>query len=145
MIKSLLLLRHAQASTKEQGEKDLDRSLNEAGVVDALRIGRYLLKEEISIERIGAQLSKELEINAKLNLLGQESGVNRNTLTDGDVKQFTEGYLTSRLANDIDDDLILSFENIVVNTVADSYNITYKYQPNTPINKLFFTGFAIIN
>ena len=52
MTKSLLLVRHAQANTKEPGEQDLDRSLNEAGVMDALRIGRYLLMEEINIGRI---------------------------------------------------------------------------------------------
>ncbi|MFC2124919.1 histidine phosphatase family protein [Bacteroidota bacterium] len=52
MIKSLLLIRHAQAKTKEPGEKDIDRSLNEAGVMESLRIGRYLSKEEVNIEQI---------------------------------------------------------------------------------------------
>ncbi len=52
MIKSLLLLRHAQANTRDSGERDQDRSLNEVGVMEALRIGRYLLKEGISIDCI---------------------------------------------------------------------------------------------
>jgi phosphohistidine phosphatase len=66
MKKSLLLLRHARANTKEPGEQDLDRSLNEVGVMDALRVGRYLLKEEVDIGRIMTSHAKRAVETATL-------------------------------------------------------------------------------
>lgn len=99
----------------------------------------------ISLNRIFAQINAEIVINSKKELLGQENGVNRNTLTEQDVAKWTEGYLGRRIATSQQDNLILSFENIVVTTVQDSYEIRYTISPNTGINKLFFTGFVTIN
>ena len=98
---------------------------------------------EISIMRIAAQLNKEIIYNAKRQLLGQTYGVNRNTLSSLDVKNWIEGYLQRRTATGTVDNLILSFENVVVVTNQDSYEVTYGFVPNFPVNKLFFTGFML--
>ena len=72
--------------------------------------------------------------------MGQENGVNRNTLSEGDVKNFTEGFLQRKVADKTNDNLILAYQNVTVTTVEDSYQIQYDFAPNTPINKLFFVG-----
>lgn len=95
---------------------------------------------EISIESIKAQVAKGLEINAKLQLLGQSAGVNRNTLKPIDVKQFTETYLTSIEATETADGLIIKSGNVTVTTQGDTYVVGYQFEPNFPLNKLLFTG-----
>jgi len=95
---------------------------------------------EISIESIKAQISKELEINGKVLLLGQSNGVNRNTLADVDVKQFTESYLTSREATTNEDDLITKSGNVTVETIGDTYAVSYSFVPSFPLNKILFRG-----
>lgn len=91
---------------------------------------------EVSIERIKAQLNKELILNSRLLFVGG----NYNTASAMDVKLFTEGYLTFRTARPNLDNLILSFQDVTVKLVGDSWQIQYAFVPNGPINKLFFTG-----
>lgn len=98
---------------------------------------------EISIERIKAQLNKEIVINARIELLGQENGPNLNTLSPADVKQWLDGYLTKKTATDTADNLIISFQNITVVQQQDTYKVTYGFVPNGPVNKLLFTGFIL--
>lgn len=95
---------------------------------------------EVSIENIKAQLSKEIEINAKLQLLGQSAGVNRNTLRPIDLKQWLESFLSTQEATEVDDNLIISSSNISVNVNGDTYEASYDFEPNFPVNKLVFTG-----
>lgn len=97
----------------------------------------------IQIMRIADQLNKEIVINARVQLLGQEDGVNRNTLSEKNVADWVAGYLTRRTASTTADNLILSFQDITVSTVDDAYFCTYKFTPNTEITKLFFTGFML--
>jgi len=66
-----------------------------------------------------------------------------NTLAPIDVKQWLDGYLTTKTATDNDDNLIISFENITVVQQQDAYKITYGFTPNGPVNKLLFTGFIL--
>ncbi len=91
---------------------------------------------EVSIERIEAQLNKELIINSRVVFVGG----NLNTASAEDVKVFAEGYLYSRTARPNLDNLIISFRDVKVTLVGDSWKITYGFVPNSPINKLFFTG-----
>lgn len=98
---------------------------------------------EVSVMRIAAQLNKEIVYNAKRLLLAQPYGVNRNTLSKGDIKNFVEGYLTGRTATDVTDNLIISFRNVTVTTEQDAHYCEYEFEPNYPINKLFFTGVMI--
>lgn len=91
---------------------------------------------EIQIMRIIHQINKELIINATPRFVGG----NLNTSSAEDVKAFTEGYLTSRTATRLQDNLILSFQNITVQLVNDYWNVRYCFVANGPINRLFFTG-----
>jgi hypothetical protein len=95
---------------------------------------------EISIESIKAQVAKELTINAKLQLLGQSAGVNRNTLSPIDVKQFTEVFLGTLEATDTADNLLTSSKNVTVEVVGDTYQVSYEMEPSFPLNKLNFIG-----
>lgn len=97
----------------------------------------------IQFMRIVAQINKELIVNATLDLLGQENGVNVNTLTAGAVKDWTVAYLQSRTATDAQDNLILSFKDVVTTRKEDAYFTTYKIVVNNEITKLFFTGYLI--
>lgn len=96
------------------------------------------------LKRIAAQLNKEIEINAKVDLLAnQNAGPNRATLSNAVVKTWTENYLKSRTAKSTADNLIIGFENVVVTTEQDNYKIDYRFEPNFEVNKLFFTGLII--
>ena len=68
----------------------------------------------IQFMRIVAQINKELVVNASIDLLGQENGVNVNTLSAGAVKDWTVAYLQSRVANEAQDNLLLSFKDVLV-------------------------------
>lgn len=94
----------------------------------------------ISLERIKSQLDKEIIINSKITLLGQKNGVNRKTLSDVDLKQWLDGFLTSKTATDTQDNLILGARNIVVTRIGDGYIANYDFIPNLEISKLFFIG-----
>ena len=98
---------------------------------------------EHSIGRIKAQLNKEIVVNARIQLLGQEDGPNLNTLSPADVAQWLDGYLTLKVATDTDDNLIIRYENITVDQQQDTYKIDYGFVPNGPVNKLLFTGFVL--
>lgn len=95
------------------------------------------------IKRIARQMNKEIIVEAKRDLLKNPNGVNRNTLSEVDVKAWLIGYLKSKQANPDTDNLILSFQDIVVERRADGYFITYKFVPNSEISFLFFTGLII--
>jgi len=97
----------------------------------------------IQFNRIKAQLNKELEVNARRDLLGNPLGVNRNTLSENDVIDYVKTYLTRKIATPNDDNLILDFGNISVTKDQDAYNVTYEFVPNDEIRVLLFTGFAL--
>ncbi len=91
---------------------------------------------EVSIERIKMQLNKELILSSRLSFVGG----NLNTASSEDVKVFTEGYLYSRTARPNLDNLIINFRDVTVSLVNDCWKINYGFTPNSPINKMFFTG-----
>lgn len=98
----------------------------------------------IQLKRIAAQLNKEIEVNAKTQLLGNQSvGPNRNTLSPEVVAEWLKGYLGRKTATSTTDNLILSFQDISVSIVQDAYQINYAFVPNFEVNKLFFTGLII--
>lgn len=51
-MKNLLLLRHAKSSWKDQDLPDFERPLNDRGRKAATLIGRYLVKEDISLDLV---------------------------------------------------------------------------------------------
>lgn len=97
----------------------------------------------IQIKRIAAQLNKEIVVNAKRDLLANPVGVNRNTLSEKDVSDWLKGYLERKIATDDVDNLILSFSDITVTRQEDAYFVTYKFEPNSEIRIVFFTGFML--
>lgn len=97
----------------------------------------------IQFRRIAAQLNKELIVNSKLQLLSDPAGVNRNTLSEQDVVNWTRSSLERKIATDNEDNLILSYQNVVATRNQDAYFITYEFVPNDEIRILFFTGFAL--
>lgn len=97
----------------------------------------------IQFMRIVAQINTELVVNAEIDLLGQENGVNVNTLSAGAVKDWTVAYLQSRTATNETDNLLLVFQDVVVTRKEDAWFVTYKIRVNNEITKLFFTGFLI--
>lgn len=97
----------------------------------------------IQFMRIIAQINRELVVNSEIDLLGQENGVNVNTLSANTVKNWTVAYLQSRTATETEDNLILDFKDVNVTKKEDAWFVTYKVRLNSEINKLFFTGFLI--
>lgn len=91
---------------------------------------------ELSIELIKAQLNKELIVDSQTRFVGQ-TGANASAQT---VKNFTETKLQSLTATADADNLIIAWKNVKVVTKNSDYQITYDFQPNLPVNKLFFTG-----
>ena len=95
---------------------------------------------EISIERIKAQLNREITEGALQLFIGQNIG----TVTSEDIRIYTKGYLTSKLAvAGQQDGLIVDFGNITVVRQGSTYYVTYEFQANSPINKIFFTGIIV--
>lgn len=97
----------------------------------------------IQFMRIVDQLNRELVINSSIDLLSDENGVNTNTLRAGDVQNWTVAYLQSRVATISQDNLILSFKDVVTTKKEDYYYTTYKIMVNNEITKLFFQGYLI--
>ena len=95
----------------------------------------------IQFERITSQFNRELIINSEIDLLGQNNGVNVNTLSPKLLKSWTENYLLSRTATTDVDNLLLSFRNVTVTRVEDYYKVNYGIVVNNEITKIFYTGF----
>jgi len=94
---------------------------------------------EISIMRVAEQLNKELILNMRPIFVGG----NLNTCSPADVKAFVEGYLHFKTATKLQDNLIIKFSNVAVTQIQDTYNVTYNFVPNSPLNKIFVTGFML--
>lgn len=99
----------------------------------------------IQFMRIIAQLNKECVVNAEIDLMGDENGVNLNTLSKGALETWTINFLQSRVATQNQDNLIVRFQNVVATRVEDYYKVTYEVLVNNEITKIFFTGFLLKN
>ena len=64
-MKTLLILRHAKSSWKEQDLPDHDRPLNKRGQKDAPRMGKLLKDEDLIPDLIMTQVL--LELKRRLN------------------------------------------------------------------------------
>lgn len=94
---------------------------------------------ETSIMRIAEQMNKELVLNMRPIFVGQ----NLNTSSPADVKAFIEGYLIKKTATKTQDNYIITFSNVSVRQVQDYYECSYNFVPNSPLNKIFITGFML--
>lgn len=96
---------------------------------------------EISIMNISSELNKKLVLNLRPLFIGG----NRGRVTEADVKANMESLLLSEASEDNVSKLIIKFKNVNVTRVDDQFNITYGFEPNGPINKMFITGFMLDN
>jgi hypothetical protein len=99
----------------------------------------------IAFMRVIAQVNKELVVNSEIDLLSSENGVNRNTLSPGFIREWTNTYLQSRIAIPEVDNLLLTARNVTVTQVEDYHQVTYEMVVNNEITKIFFTGFLFRN
>lgn len=118
--------------------------------INTLQKNNFLVNEDsssysIAVKRITAQLNKEITIGAKLRFFGTEVGFNRGTASIEDVKAWLFGFLSQRVATNLNDNLIVSFRDIEVILQGDCYHINYKFVPNFEVNKMIFTGIIIEN
>lgn len=116
--------------------------------VNTLQTNTYLVNPDGStsskqLARIIRQLNKELVINGKRDLLKKPNGANRNTLSPEDVKVWVEGYLTSKVSTDQQDNLIISFQNVTVTVQGDAYFVNYGVIPNFEVSFLLFSGLIL--
>lgn len=97
----------------------------------------------IQFMRIIAQLNKECVVNAEIDLMGDEYGVNINTLSKGSLETWTINFLQTRVATDSQDNLIQRFQNVVAECIDDYYKVSYEVVLNNEVTKIFFTGFLL--
>lgn len=117
--------------------------------INTMQRNSYVLNPDgtshlISLKRIAAQLNKEIEINSKVQLLGnQSSGPNRSTISPSIIKNWVQEFLKRKTATDTEDNLILSFQDITSTYNQDTLHVGYSFVPNFEISKLFITGTII--
>jgi hypothetical protein len=118
--------------------------------VNSLQENEYMINGDakshvIQIVRIKHQLNYDIYYNAKKTLFGDPKGVNRNTLSQADVKTWLEGFLKTKIANKDEDgdNLIVAFQNVTVERKGDIYYAQYEFEPNGEINKMLITGVII--
>lgn len=127
-------------------DDDLERFAVVQGVTTTSKnenlVNEDATSHEISFERIKAHLNKLVQVNSKKELLGTENGPNRNVLSVPIVETWLKGFLQRKgiMANDLEDGLILSFQDVKVRVVSDSFYMDYSFVANFPINKLLITG-----
>jgi len=93
------------------------------------------LSHLIQIERIKAQLNKELIINSKLDLLSDPAGVNRDSLSAEIAVEWTKTYLQRKLGT-----LLVAYRNVTAVQQEDVIFVDYEASPNSEIKSIFFTG-----
>lgn len=115
--------------------------------INTLQRNEFLVDEEngisfdVAVERIKAQLNRELIIAAKKNFFSNENGPNRGTISTSDLEAWTDGFLTSRISNvNNPGGLILNFKDIVATVEEDNYFVNYAFVPNYPVSKIVFSG-----
>lgn len=116
--------------------------------INTLQENTFLVNEDgsthsLQIKRIARQLNNEIRVNSKKALLKNPLGVNRNTLSEEDLKDWLKGYLLSKKAKPGQDNLIIGIGDITVSRTADAYSVEYEFTPNSEISFLFFTGLII--
>lgn len=115
--------------------------------VNTLQTNKFLVNTDGTthskqLKRIKRQLNKELIVNLT-ELLKKPDGSNRNTLNVSDVKAFVEAYLNSKVATNLQDNLIISYQNVDVTVTGDTMYITYAVVPNFEISVILVTGFLL--
>jgi len=110
--------------------------------INTLQLNDFLINPdgsspELSVERIEAQLNREIPANARVLFIGG----NLASVSKAVMESFTIGYLQSKVAEvGVSDNLIIDFSNVKAVRQGTTWFVTYDFQANTPINKIFHTG-----
>lgn len=108
--------------------------------------GSDAISYDQAVMRIISQINKELQLNIKIDLFGDRmSGPNRNTLNDADVITYVQNFLKQRIAKPGEDNLILSYRDVTVQTNNDVDTVFYSIVANTPIKQLVTIGTLLAN
>lgn len=113
--------------------------------VNTLQLNDFLINPdgsspELSVERIEAQLNREISSNARVLFIGG----NLASVSKAVIESFTIGYLQSKVAEiGVSDNLIIEFKNVKAERSGTTWFVSYDFQANTPINKIFHTGTII--
>lgn len=89
-----------------------------------------------SIMAIAHSLNKDLIINLEQNFVGDTAA----QASPADIVAFVTGYLKSQVATQNTSGRILSFENVSATLSGSDYAISFSFEPNGPVNRLFVTG-----
>lgn len=117
--------------------------------VNSLQNNEFFINDDgtsynIAVNRIKAQLNKEIIIEGKKRFFSGESGPNRNTISEQEIIDWVDKkFLKSRVADDNKDNLILGYKNILVTREEDNYYVSYEFIPNTEIKAIVFNGIII--
>jgi hypothetical protein len=126
-------------------DKDPDLSFVIGAGINSIQRNIFLVNNDastysVSVSRIKAQLNKELTVNAKLDFFGSEVGANRGTFTEEDIKTWAYKFLSTKLAQPNQDNIIIRIGNISASFTGDTCYLTYEFVPNFEIQKVLITG-----
>ena len=118
--------------------------------INTLQDNQFLVNNDgdsyaISVERIKSQLCKEVIFTSKRKFFSTNVGPNRGTVTPEDITSWLGGFLTSKTATDLQDNLIITWRNIQVIVDQDIYYVTFEFVPNFPVEKIVFSGKLMLN
>jgi hypothetical protein len=94
----------------------------------------------VQLKRLDAYVNKYLMVSANKKLLLNEQGANKRNLNVAVLKKFAE----NELADLVLDNKILSYRNVLASIDQDNAFITYEFEANTEITKIFITGTRLI-
>lgn len=155
--KSINVQEELQTLTKAQRETAIDngvlhtREVPQLGLVvnqgiNTLQLNDNMINNdgtspEISIMRIIAQLNKELTLFLRTSLF---IGNNVGNVSASVIEVATNGFLeTQQVVAGQRDGMIILYENVKAKRQGTTWYVTYDFQANTPINKIFTTGTII--
>ena len=129
-------------TSNESGSFDIVKGVN------SVQNNQFLVNEDGTthskqIRRIYRHLNKLILINSRQQLLKRSNGSNRANLTPQGVEVWLANFLSTQVATDGADNLILSFQDITITREQDGYFVRFATEPNSEINFLFFTNTII--
>jgi phosphohistidine phosphatase len=116
-VKSLILVRHAESSTANSGQKDFERALTNTGIQDASRLGIYLANRKFIPDVILSSNARRAEQTAQL--IAEQMGIGEMKL-----KYMEELYEASvRILMNVLEAIDPKIENVMI--IGHNPSLTY--------------------